>query len=724
MNVTPLPILRQRAVDSALDWIRDVVGRMGVTREMLAAIKPIVTDLASKTELFPAEHFPLPGGKSTIYRLAEDRDRNFALYASAGAPGKAQPPHNHTTWTVISGVFGEERNVFFDRVDDRTTPGRGQLQMTDEFIVRRGNACALMPDDYHSINVVGSSPSLHLHLYGRSLEDLPGRIFFPSSIDGECRTFPANPNITAPAVPAAELKAMLNDGDELALLDVREEGAFAKRHLLFASSLPLSRLEFGIESLVPRRTTRIVLCDNGDGLAGRAAAKLAHFGYRNVMILEGGVNAWQSEGYELFSGVNVPSKAFGELVEHSDRTPSIEPAALKAMIDKRDDFLVLDSRPLSEFQRMSIPGAINCPGAELVYRIHDLAPSPDTTVVVNCAGRTRSIIGAASLIRAGIPNRVFALRNGTMGWRLAGLALEHGQTAAAPTPSVEGLKKARAAAADIAQRFGVRGISDEKLATMQRDTDRTTYLLDVRSPEEYRAGHRADSRSAPGGQLVQALDTYVAVRNARLVLIDGDGVRASMTASWLIQMGLKDVYVLTDGLNCPDLVVGDEPRVVAGLGETACIFIRPTELRHALDEKQVTVIDLASSLEYRSGHIPEAVFAVRSRLAAAVTDLPLAGSIVLTSSDGVLARLAAPELARLTTKAVSVLEGGTTAWAKAGFALIKGAASIAGEPDDVWYRPYDRNDNIEQAMQAYLDWEIGLSAQIARDGDAKFAAAP
>jgi rhodanese-related sulfurtransferase len=283
---------------------------------------------------------------------------------------------------------------------------------------------------------------------------------------------------------------------------------------------------------------------------------------------------------------------------------------------------------------------------------------------------------------------------------------------------------AREAAARIARRFGVTSIDEHELTAMQRDTDRTTYLLDVRSPEEFRAGHRPGSRSAPGGQLIQALDTYVAVRNARLVLIDGDGARANMTASWLIQMGVKDVSVLTDGLNAPDLVVGDDPRVVAGLGEATCTFIRATELNHALDKKQVTVIDLASSIEHREGHIPGALFAVRSRLASAVADIPLADSVVLTSPDGVLARLAAPELARLTTKAVSVLEGGTTAWVKAGFTLAKGAASIAGEPDDVWYRPYDRDDNIERAMQAYLDWEIGLSAQIARDGDARFAATP
>ena len=219
----------------------------------------------------------------------------------------------------------------------------------------------------------------------------------------------------AKTVTAEELRAMLLDGGELALLDVREEGEFSESHLLFASSLPLSRLEFGIDALVPRRGTRVVLCDDGDGLAGRAAEKLAGFGYDDVAVLDGGTGAWERAGNVLFSGIYVPSKAFGEYVEETCHTPNITAPELKARLDAGDDLVVLDSRPMDEFRRMNIPTAIDVPGAELAYRVHDIAPSPDTTVVVNCAGRTRSIIGAQSLIKAGIPNEVMALRNGTMG---------------------------------------------------------------------------------------------------------------------------------------------------------------------------------------------------------------------------------------------------------------------------------------------------------------------
>ena len=114
--------------------------------------------------------------------------------------------------------------------------------------------------------------------------------------------------------------------------------------------------------------------------------------------------------------MNTPSKAFGELVEARRHTPSLDAVEVKALLDAHADVVVLDARRFEEYRTMSIPTALSVPGAELVYRVQAAAPSPSSLVVVNCAGRTRSIIGAQSLVNAGIPNRVAALRNGTIGW--------------------------------------------------------------------------------------------------------------------------------------------------------------------------------------------------------------------------------------------------------------------------------------------------------------------
>src|SRR5712691_6230203 len=299
----------------------------------------------------------------------------------------------------------------------------------------------------------------------------------------------------------ASVKAMLADGQELALIDLREQLTFSERHLLWARSVPLSRLELRFARLVPRLATRIVLCDDADGLCERASEILARAGYSNLFVLAGGVAGWADAGFELFSGVNVPSKAFGEFVEHTCGTPSIAADELDRLMRAGADVAVLDSRPFDEYARISIPAATNVPGAELVLRVRDLVASPTTTIVVNCAGRTRSIIGAQSLINAGVPNKVVALRNGTMGWHLAGLACDSGNTARAPAVSGAGLRWAKSAAAAVARKINVGRIDPAKLDEFRADPKRTTYIFDVRDPDEYAAGHFPGAVSAPGGQL-------------------------------------------------------------------------------------------------------------------------------------------------------------------------------------------------------------------------------
>jgi len=514
--------------------------------------------------------------------------------------------------------------------------------------------------------------------------------------------------------PAA-LRERLLGREEFALLDVREQGVHYKGHPFFACSLPLSRLELMAGDLVPRKTAPLVLIDGGDeGLAGRAKAKLTAFGYTDVEILEGGCAAWQATGGELFSGVNVPSKAFGEFVEHHYGTPRIPPQELKALKDAGRKLVILDSRPWEEYHRMNIPGGIDAPGAELVYRAPDLAPEADTLVVVNCAGRTRSIIGCQSLRNAGWKD-VVALKDGTMGWELAGFECERGSERVAPVPGAEGKQKARAAADAVAAKFQVKFARAPQVKEWLEDAARTTYLLDVRSREEFEAGHLAGSRHAPGGQMVQAMDEFVAVRNARVVLVDPARVRSVMTASWLNQMGWDEVYVLEP--ESGDWALETGPRAAQVPGFKRWKSVRAQQF--APDDAKL--VDLSTSLRYRAWHVPGAWWAVRSRLAAARENIGDAAEIVLTSEDGVLAHLAAPEAAELWPN-VKVLEGGNKAWRAAGHAVESGMRKPTTALDDVWYKPYDHETgaDYEKHARAYLDWEVALVEQIKRDPAIRF----
>jgi rhodanese-related sulfurtransferase len=402
---------------------------------------------------------------------------------------------------------------------------------------------------------------------------------------------------------------------EIAMLDVREEDQFAQAHPLFAANLSLARIALDAWRRIPRLATEIVVYDDGEGLAPTAALALRQLGYSQVSLLAGGLQGWRDAGGEIFRDVNVPSKAFGELVESQRHTPSLSAQEVKALLDEKANVVVLDARRLDEYQTMNIPGSISVPGAELALRARSLAPDPATRIIVNCAGRTRSIIGTQSLVNADIPNPVAALRNGTIGWTLEGQALERGANRRFSEVAPELRAQAALAARSVADKAGVLRANGSELARFVVESTRSTYLLDVRTSEEFSVDHLNGFRSAPGGQLVQETDVTVPVRGARIVLTDDDGVRANMTASWLAQMGWE-VWVLDD-------VAGAE----AALRDVAArpwIATKPPPTPEA-----------------------EALAATRARR---------------------------------------------------------------------YRRPYEGTDNPREAMQAYLDWEYGLVAQLTRDG--------
>ena len=324
---------------------------------------------------------------------------------------------------------------------------------------------------------------------------------------------------------------------------MRHEAAYATGHPLFAANMAADRIALEAETRLPRKDVPVVVYDAGEGLVPLATDRLTTLGYSNVRQLDGGLQAWQEAGYELFQDVNSYAKAFGELVESRRHTPSLPADEVAALIASKANIAVLDVRRFDEYATMNIPGSVSVPGGELVLRAGRVAPDPETTIVVNCAGRTRSIIGTQSLINAGVANKVVALRNGTIGWTLAGKDLEHGADRRGEIGVFEG---AKANAREVAYRAGVRHVVPEEAMALQAQTHRTLYRFDVRAGEEYAAGHIPGFRHYPGGQLVQEIDMAAPVRGARILLTDNMGVRADMTASWLAQMGWE-TYVLDGG---------------------------------------------------------------------------------------------------------------------------------------------------------------------------------
>ncbi|TRL31197.1 rhodanese-related sulfurtransferase [Methylosinus sporium] len=516
----------------------------------------------------------------------------------------------------------------------------------------------------------------------------------------------------AGSISARALRQIWREGGEVALFDVREEGPYSRAHPFFAISLPISEIDARVMELAPRFSATLVVYDDGEGFAERAARRLEEIGYADVRLLRGGLAAYGEVG-ELFRDVNVPSKAFGELVESIRHTPSLPAQEAAKLIAEEPNLVVVDARRFEEYRAMSIPKGVSTPGGELALRIFDIAPSPDTFVLVNCAGRTRSIIGAQTLVDTGIPNRVAALRNGTIGWTLEGLALDVGQTRRCPTTSDIGRAQAIAAARARAKRVGVETIDAARFeALLEQRAERTLYLLDVRTPEEFAAGHIAGFRSAPGGQLVQATDEWIGVRGARIVLYDDAEARALTTAAWLVQLGWE-TYVLS-----PDAGVANESgsptRRRPPLPALAENVILAAEV--AVRRENFILVDIGRSVDYRAAHIPGAHWAAAAHLERDLATLPSDRTIVLTSTDG---EIALDNLARARASRggdVVALAGGNAAFG----ALTTEDASWISAPDDVYKRPYEGTDNASDAMRAYIDWELQLVAQLANDGVANF----
>lgn len=517
-----------------------------------------------------------------------------------------------------------------------------------------------------------------------------------------------------PEISAVAVRGELLARREIALLDLREEALFAQGHPLFAAQLSIGRLETEVLDRIPRKDTCIVLYDDGDGLVTRGAEAFRSLGYSDVRALAGGLEGWRSEGFELFQDVNSYCKAFGELVEHHRGTPSLPAETVLGLLESGSDVIVLDARPFEEFNVMSIPTATNVPGGELVLRAQDLAPNPKTLIIVNCAGRTRSLIGAQSLINAGVLNPVAALRNGTIGWLLAGQSLEQGQTRSPAATSAADRAGAEARAREVADRAGARHVDGAALEALAADEPRTLYRFDVRPAAEYEAGHIPGFRHAPGGQLVQETDVFAPVRGARIVLYDDIAVRADMTASWLSQMGWETCVL--DPAKPRETELGPwAPRRPA---PPPTPQVTPAQLAAQMAEQTVSVVDFAGSRAHGRAHIPGAWFALRSRLADGLGSLSLDRSLVLTSDDGFAAAYAFAEVEALCGGAASiaVLRGGTAAWGAAGLPVESGFFRTAHDPLDRYRRPYEGVDNGDEAMQAYLDWEFGLVEQLRRDG--------
>ena len=524
--------------------------------------------------------------------------------------------------------------------------------------------------------------------------------------------------MTTTIAPEA-LHALMESPASFALIDVREAGEYNSSHIPGASLISRRQLESSITDAVPFRGTRVVLCDDDGRRARLAGATLERLGYRDVAVLDGGINRWVTDGFATEWGTNVPSKEFGEKVEMVHHVPEIEAKDLAERIQRGDKLVILDSRTPEEFRRFCIPGGRNVPGGELALRITDIVSDldADTTIIVNCAGRTRSIIGTRVLQRMGLP-RVYGLKNGTAGWMLAGHQLETGaDRVALPSPSPAAVAAAEAYAEKLAAEDGVRAVDVAALRRlMDRRQQESVYLVDVRTREEYAAGHIPGFRWFPGGQAVQRSDDLAVVKRSPIVFACDRIARATLIASWYRQMGFDEVYAVAGGTSAwaaagHPLEGGMAEARPAGY-EEARATVRQIAPRALDASAAATVIFVDTSVDFARGHVPGARWVPRGWLEFWIGDVVAskATPVVVTCNDGVASVLAAATLRELGYQDVSALDGGMEAWRAAALSVERGLSGVMAPPVDVVPAGPDRNF---ADMQNYLRWEEALGHKYA-----------
>jgi len=521
-------------------------------------------------------------------------------------------------------------------------------------------------------------------------------------------------------IAPVSLQHLLDSGSMLALLDVREPGEYNSAHIPGAAPLPRRLIEFRIERLVPHRDVQIVVCDDTGQRARLAARMLERIGYSRAAVLDGGINRWASESRPTEWGINVPSKDFGEMVEVREHVPTVEAAELNRWIQRGDDLVILDTRTPEEFRRFCIPGGQNVPNGELPYRIAQIRRErPGARVVVNCAGRTRSIIGTRALQRMGVEGAI-GLKNGTSGWVLAGLTLESGADRVdLPEPGPEARAEAEAYARRVMAEDGVESVAVAELPDLIAAAEREpVYLVDVRTREEFEAGHIPGFWWFPGGQAVQRTDELVAVRGATIVFACDGISRAGITGSWFRQMGFPRVYAVEGGTTAwqasgRDLEAGPSDAEPWGLADArgSVRSIQPAELRALLGTAAPPqVIHVGSSREFADAHVPGSTWIPRGwlepRIEALVPDWT--EPIVVTDVDSTDAYLAAATLRDIGYHDMAVLAGGVPGWQSTGLPVERGLSGVMEPPDDVLPAGPERSyaDMIE-----YLRWEEALGTK-------------
>lgn len=519
-------------------------------------------------------------------------------------------------------------------------------------------------------------------------------------------------------ITATELNELMASRELYAVIDVRDFGEFYRAHIPWANSVSRGTLEFRIGTLLPHKDVKVVVYGRSAQL-DEAASTLESLGYTNVTILKGSFDSWKEAGFETMHGTNTPGKDYGERVYVENAVPTMTVEEYPARRRQGELFYCLDPRTERDFN-IHLPGAYSVPGGELPFEITDIARVKEANILVCCYGRTRGILGTFLLRKMGLTN-VYYLNGGVGAWRIAGEKGEIGSGQPKPPASEASIAIGVKFTERLAKEEDIQFLSPRDVKA-RLDQNEAMYILDARLPAEYIRSHIETSVNLPAGQVSNAVENVVAVKNATMVTVSGNRARAIIAAYWLKEIGYPKVYALDGGTQTwsnkgSPIESGAPVAFVPGLerAREQANFITVEELKAKLDSRErPLLVDERGIGAFGTAHIPGARWVSRSYLSTNIAkEAPNKDSqLIVYCDDSQASTLSTPTLKGLGYNNIFVLQGGFEAWCQADYPVEVGLGDYSALEEIAIHEvglmrggPYGYTN---ERMQEYLDREEAL----------------
>ena len=109
------------------------------------------------------------GNRGKLYPLFRADDRRCSVLVAVFETGVPAPVHNHGTWAVVGVDSGRERETWFRRLDDGSSPGRADLEVDHSWVNTPGTVTIAPDGTIHTVEAIDGEDAVSIHIYGTDI---------------------------------------------------------------------------------------------------------------------------------------------------------------------------------------------------------------------------------------------------------------------------------------------------------------------------------------------------------------------------------------------------------------------------------------------------------------------------------------------------------------------------------------------------------------------------